>query len=262
MSRRRTSTKDPAGSARAIDNWVASHTAGHITNLLTPAELDNVVAVMVDAIYMNAPWETPFEPSLTSPAPFHVSSGTTTKVPMMSSSQTLYVPASATAALDAAELPYKGEDLSALVLMPPLGQLATFERQLTPAGLSGVVSGLRRQRAEIKLPKFRLKTSIRLNQVLSDMGMGQAFSLEADFAPLSPRPLELSFVVHDAQVNVTEEGTEASAATGGGLTPTAMPAPPPISIVFDHPFLFLVRDNATGTIIFEAQVTAPPAAAG
>ncbi len=98
--------------------------------------------------------------------------------------------------------------------------------------------------------------------MLSGLGIGQAFSPEADFAPLSPRPLELSFVVHDAQMNVNEKGTEASAATGGGLTPTAMPAPPPVTIVFDHPFLFLVRDNATGTVIFEAQVSDPSSAAG
>jgi serpin B len=254
--------QDPAGSARAIDNWVADHTAGHITNLITPSDLENVVAVMVDAIYMDAPWETPFQPSLTAPAPFHVSPATTTKVQMMSSRQTLYVPASATASLDAAELPYKGDDLSAVVLMPPLSQLGTFESRLSPAGLTAIVSGLTRQRAEIKLPKMRLKTSLRLNQVLIDMGMSLAFSREADFSPLSPRPLQLSFVVHDAQVAVTEEGTEASAATGGGLAPTAMPAPPPISIVFDHPFLLLVRDNATGTIIFEALVTNPSLSAG
>jgi serpin B len=181
---------------------------------------------------------------------------------MMSTSQPLDVPVSVTAGLDAVGLPYKGDDLSALVLMPPLGQLRTFESQLGPAGLAGIVSGLRQQRADIKLPKFGLKTSLRLNQVLSDMGMGQAFSSEADFAPISPRPLELSFVVHDAQMNVSEKGTEASAATGGGLTPTAMPAPPPVMIVFDHPFLFLVRDNATGAVIFEAQVSDPSSAEG
>jgi serpin B len=94
------------------------------------------------------------------------------------------------------------------------------------------------------------------------MGMSQAFSSEADFAALSARPLELSFVVHDAQMNVSEKGTEASAATGGGLAPTAMPAPPPVTIVFDHPFLFLVRDNATGAVIFEAQVSNPAPTAG
>jgi serpin B len=164
---------------------------------------------------------------------------------------------SAAASLDAAELPYKGDGLSALVLMPPLGQLGNFESQLSPARLAAIVSGLSLQRADIRLPKFGLETSVRLNQVLSAMGMGQAFSQEADFTPLSPRPLELSFVVHDAQMNVGEKGTEASAATGAGLAPTAMPAPPPVTIVFDHPFLLLVRDNATGTIIFEAQLTDP-----
>lgn len=253
---------DPAGSARAIDSWVAARTAGHITNLLTASELQDVVAVLVDAVYMDAPWQTPFDPSLTTSAPFHVAAGTTTDVPMMSTSQPLDVPVSATADLDAAELPYKGDDMSAVVLMPPLGQLGTFESQLTPAGLSATVAALQQERADIKLPRFRLATSLRLNQVLSDMGMGQAFTPEADFSPLSPRSLDLSFVVHDAQMNVSEKGTEASAATGGGLTPTAMPAPPPVTIVFDHPFLFLVRDNATGAVIFEAQLTDPSSPEG
>ncbi len=253
---------DPVGSAHAIDSWVAARTAGHITNLLTASELQDVVAVLVDAVYLDAPWQTPFDPSLTTPAPFHVAAGTTASVPMMSTSQPLDVPVSATAHLDAAELPYKGDDMSALVLMPPLGQLGAFESQLTPAGLSATVSALQQERADIKLPRFKLATSLRLNQVLADMGMGQAFTPEADFSPLSPRSLDLSFVVHDAQMNVSEKGTEASAATGGGLTPTAMPAPPPVTIVFDHPLLFLVRDNATGALIFEAQLTDPSLSEG
>ena len=253
---------DPAGSARAIDSWVATRTAGHITNLLTASELQDVVAVMVDAVYMDAPWQTPFDPSLTTSAPFHVAPGSTTNVPMMSTSQPLDVPVSATADLDAAELPYKGDDMSAVVLMPPIGRLGRFESQLTPAGLSATVLALQQERADIKLPRFRLATSLRLNQVLSDMGMGQAFTPEADFSALSPRSLDLSFVDHDAQMNVSEKGTEASAATGGGLTPTAMPAPPPVTIVFDHPFLFLVRDNATGAVIFEAQLTDPSSPEG
>jgi serpin B len=253
---------DPAGSARAIDSWVAARTAGHITNLLTASELQDVVAVLVDAVYMDAPWQTPFDPSLTTSAPFHVAAGTTTDVPMMSTSHPLDVPVSATADLDAAELPYKGDDMSAVVLMPPIGRLGRFESQLTPAGLSATVLALQQERADIKLPRFRLATSLRLNQVLSDMGMGQAFTPEADFSALSPRSLDLSFVVHDAQMNVSEKGTEASAATGGGLTPTAMPAPPPVTIVFDHPFLFLVRDNATGAVIFEAQLTDPSSPEG
>jgi serpin B len=211
---------------------------------------------------MDAPWQTPFDPSLTTSAPFHVAPGSTTNVPMMSTSQPLDVPVSATADLDAAELPYKGDDMSAVVLMPPIGRLGRFESQLTPAGLSATVLALQQERADIKLPRFRLATSLRLNQVLSDMGMGQAFTPEADFSALSPRSLDLSFVVHDAQMNVSEKGTEASAATGGGLTPTAMPAPPPVTIVFDHPFLFLVRDNATGAVIFEAQLTDPSSPEG
>ena len=217
---------DPEASAQAINAWVASRTAGHIANLVMPSELRDVVAVVVDAVYLNAPWQTPFDASRTVPAPFHGPAGVTTNVPMMSTSPPLDVPVSVTATLDAAELPFRGDDLSALVLMPPLGQLGAFESRLSPATLRGTVSSLLRQRADIELPKFKLATSLQLNRALSDLGMSQAFSSEADFAPLSPRPLELSFVVHDAQMNVNEKGTEASAATGGGLTPTAMPAPP------------------------------------
>ncbi len=148
---------DPEGSARAIDTWVASRTGGHITNLLTPSQLRDVIAVMVDAVYMNAPWQTPFDPSRTLPAPFHAPSGTVTNVPMMSTSQPLDVPVSVTAALDAAELPYRGDDLSAVVLMPPLGQLGTFESQLSPSGLRQAISSLHPQRADIKLPRFKLR---------------------------------------------------------------------------------------------------------
>ncbi len=254
---------DPAGSARAIDSWVASRTAGHITNLLTPSELQDVVAVMVDAVYMNAPGRRPSIPPDHAGALLCSPPGATTNVPMMSTSQPLDVPVSATADLDAAELPYKGDDMSAVVLMPPIGQLGRFESQLSPGRAQPRQSlALQQERADIKLPRFRLATSLRLNQVLSDMGMGQAFSPEADFCCPIPRSLELSFVVHDAQMNVSEKGTEASAATGGGLTPTAMPAPPPVTIVFDHPFLFLVRDNATGAVIFEAQLTDPSSPEG
>lgn len=248
---------NPAAASEDINRWVASHTAGHITRLVTPAELRNVVAVLVDAVYMDAPWATPFNPSLTVPAPFHVSAAHTEQVPMMSTTTALVVPASATVSLDAAELPYEGKHLSALVLMPPVGQLGSFIARLTPAELAGIVADLRQQRAHIQLPRFTLGTDLILNGVLSAMGMGQAFSREADFSKLSPKSLQLAFVVHDAQMDVTERGTEASAASGAGVAPTAVAPLPALSITFNHPFVFLVRDDATGAVLFEAEVTNP-----
>ena len=254
---------DPAGSARAIDNWVASRTAGHITNLLTPSELQDVVAVMVDAVYMNAPWQTPFDPSLTMPAPFHVAPGSHDARP-----DDVDFPAAGRAGVRHGR---PGRGGTALQGRRPVGARAHAAARATGHVRKPTDPGRARARPSrlctsngpiSSCRSSSSQTSLRLNQVLSDMGMGQAFSSEADFAPLSPRSLELSFVVHDAQMNVSEKGTEASAATGGGLTPTAMPAPPPVTIVFDHPFLFLVRDNATGTVIFEAQLTDPSSAGG
>jgi serpin B len=170
----------------------------------------------------------------------------------------LQLPASTSSALAGAELPYQGYDLSALVLMPPLGQLAVFERQLTPAGLARVVAGLRPRSVDLHMPRFSVTSALTLTQVLSAMGMGQAFANSADFSNLSPNPLKLSFVVQDAQMKVNENGTEASAASAAGVTPTAVRRPQPaLNLFFDHPFLFLVRDDSTGLIIFATQVNNP-----
>jgi serpin B len=249
--------QDPAAAARAINSWVASRTAGHITNLVTPAQLERVVAVLVDAVYMDAPWATPFDASLTAPAPFHLSASTTEQVPTMVTPSLFQAPASSGPGLDAVELAYRGHDLSALVLMPPEGQLSSFEKSLSVARLARIVGGLRLQPVEVNLPKFSLHTALTLNAVLSAMGMEQAFTNSADFSNLSPQPLELSFVVHDAQIEVTEKGTEASAGTAGGAEPTAVERRPPLELFFDHPFLFLVRDDVTGALLFEAQVDNP-----
>jgi serpin B len=216
-----------------------------------------VVAVLVDAVYMDAPWATPFDASLTAPAPFHLSASTTEQVPTMVTPSLFQAPASSGPGLDAVELAYRGHDLSALVLMPPEGQLSSFEKSLSVARLARIVGGLRLQPVEVNLPKFSLHTALTLNAVLSAMGMEQAFTNAADFSNLSPQPLELSFVVHDAQIEVTEKGTEASAGTAGGAEPTAVERRPPLELFFDHPFLFLVRDDVTGALLFEAQVDNP-----
>lgn len=248
---------DPAGAAQAIDNWVSRHTGGHIKRLLNAGQLDHIVAVLVDAVYFNAAWKYPFDPSLTAPRTFHISPSQTTKVPMMTTDEPMDVPVRVTGSLSAAELPYKGGHFQALVVMPALGTLASYEADLSPAKLNALFDGLKAQRADISLPRADLNSNLHLEQVLSAMGMATAFSNNADFSNLSPEPVKIGFVVQDAQVQVDERGTEASAASGAGLRPTAVEAPPPVSVVFNHPYLFLVRDPSTGTVLFEAQVTDP-----
>jgi len=247
---------DPAGAARAIDSWVSSQTRGHINDLVTAPELAQVVAVLVDAVYLSARWATPFDPSQTAEAIFHESGSTSAQVEMMSTPLLFSAPALASKSLGAVELMYKGGHFSALVLMPPLGQLAAFERDLTPSRLAQVLASLQSQAVQVHLPRFSISSSFMLNGALSAMGMGQAFSDAADFSNISPKPLKLAFVVQKAQVKVDESGTEASAASAAGAEPTAVPARP-LELTFDHPFLFFVRDDTTGTVLFEAQVAAP-----
>lgn len=261
---------DPATAAGRINSWVSSHTAGHITRLVDASQLEDMVAVLVDAVYMDARWARAFPTSLTAPASFHISTATSVQVPMMSSGHggdfrvLVGRTPSCRAAVcphgfEAALLPYSGGQLSALLLMPPLGDLHPFESKLTPAVVAQVVASLHQEPALVELPKFSLGSELNLKGVLSAMGMGEAFTPSADFSNLSPEPLQLGFVVHDAQMNVTEEGTEASAASGAGVMPTAVAVPAEPQLVFNHPFLLLVRDDATGTVLFEAQVGNPAA---
>ena len=248
-------SSQPQEVAAAINSWVSRHTSGHITKLVTPEEVQGSAAVLVDAVYLNALWATPFSHSNTAPRPFHVSSSITVNVPMMWAE--MIFAASETPSIDAVELPYQGDHLSALVLMPPLGQLASFESHLTPRAVDKIVSGLHAQSIGLRLPKFSLNSALRLNKVLGAMGMGQAFGPTANFSDMSPKGLQIGFVVHDAQIKVAERGTEASAGSAGGMAGEAVVRSRPVLV--DHPFLFLVHDNATGCILFEAQVTDPAA---
>ncbi len=215
--------------------------------------------MLVDAVYLDAPWARAFPSSLTAPAPFYISQAKSAEVEMMSSGQGARYAVSSGPSLEAALVPYAGAKMSALVLMPPVGQLRHLEAELTPTFVSRVVAGLQVQPATLKLPKFSVSSELSLGKVLSSMGMGQAFTPSADFSHLSPQPMHLSFVVHDAQMVVSEKGTEASAATGTGIVATAVPARPTPEVVFNHPFVFLVRDNVSGAVLFEAQVGDPGA---
>ena len=248
--------EDPSGSAREVNKWVSSHTGGHINNLVNPLQLTNVVALLVDAIYMSALWATPFDASATAVAAFHVNTSLVVKVPTMSTPLFFNAPAVVSPSLDAAELAYKGGHFAALLIMPPLGAISNYERSFTPARLSQVIGALRPEALDLRVPKFSLTTKLLLNNVLSAMGMHLAFSDHADFSNISVNPVMLAFVVHQAQIKVNEKGTEASAATAAGIEPTAYPAHR-AELDFDHPFLFIVRDVDSGAVLFEAQVVNP-----
>jgi serpin B len=153
------------------------------------------------------------------------------------------------------ELAYAGKDLSMIVFVPrKVDGLAEFERTLTADKLDEWLSKLKENEIDdVALPKFKLTTGFELGQTLSAMGMPLAFTNGADFSAMSASErLFISKVIHQAFVDVNEEGTEAAAATGIEMRPTSFSM-----FVVDHPFVFLIRDNRSGSLLFMGRVTNP-----
>jgi serpin B len=161
--------------------------------------------------------------------------------------------------LQVLEMPYVGQELSMVVLLPkePDG-IGELEKALTAENVSKWLSGVRRQEVIVAVPKFKMTHKFSLGAVLQAMGMTEAFSKQADFSGMTGRrDLFISAVVHQAYVDVNEEGTEAAAATGVTMKLTAI-APGKVPVFrADHPFLFLIRDIRSGSILFLGRMMNP-----
>jgi serpin B len=162
--------------------------------------------------------------------------------------------------VDLLELPYGGNDISMVVLLPKdVDGLSKLEAQLTPETVRSWTSKLRNRKVQVYFPKFKMTSEFTMSDTLRTMGMPLAFSNQADFSGISAdEALKISEVVHKAFVDVNEEGTEAAAATGVILAPTSAisPTKPPVFRA-DHPFVFLIRDNRTGAVLFLGRIVNP-----
>ncbi len=253
---------DLTGATDAINQWTSEHTKGLIKQLFSPGGLTpTTVLVLADAVFFHADWAYRFE-SATSDRPFYLATGGTENVPFLSSepvnsTKALRAPVSTTGKYVAVELPYAGKKLSALVVMPTGTSLSQFVSSLTPASLGQIVSSMSSELVDFSMPTFTLRSDNQLNQTLSSMGMSQAFETGADFRKINAMvPLEVDTVEQHAYLQVTPKGTTAAAATGIGVIATATQGGTQ-PIVIDHPFLFLLRDNVTGAILFESMVENP-----
>ena len=245
---------------RAINAWVEETTNDKIQDLFTPGVLDEITRlVLVNAIYFRGFWEAKFDAEATRDAPFTLPGGETADVPMMHREDAFAY--AETAAAQILELPYRGGDLSMVVVLPRAKDgLPTLETSLSAAGLRAWTESLARARVSVHLPRFSITSQFSLADALEAMGMADAFSVrDADFSAMTgDRDLFISAVVHKAFVAVDEEGTEAAAATGVvmGLRSVAVPRPPRVFRA-DHPFLFLIRHRPTGAILFLGRVNDP-----
>jgi serpin B len=247
---------DTQAAADAMNAWAAQATHGKITKFIDPQQLDDARLVLANAVYLDAKWAQPFDKSATAPAPFFVTPTGPVDVPTMHETTSLAVAEGGGYA--AVALPYAGNKLEMDVIMP--NDFASFERSLDPAKLNAIVSSMRTGEVALSLPKFELRASFpNLKQPLEQLGIRAAFG-NADLSGIDgQRDLFLSAVVHETFVHVDEEGTVAAAVTGGVMTATAIARPEPIRI--DHPFVFVIRDVATGAILFVGHVMNPRAAA-
>jgi serpin B len=248
----------PETARQGINAWVAARTQNLIGNLFPPGTITHqTAAVLANAIYLAAHWANPFTRARTAPGPFYPGAGAPVHMPFMTEAPTEFAYARH-AGYRAIDLPYLNSTLSMLLVMPAPGTLATFERALTEPELARVERSLSPRRVDLHLPRFELKFDTALNTVLSHLGMPIAFTDAANFSGMTGQTqLKIAAVEHAADLKVDEQGTVAAAATGISVEPTAVPVGPTTTLRLDHPFLAFLRDDATGAILFVAQVTNP-----
>lgn len=239
-----------------INTWVEQKTEGKIEDLLVPGTVTaDTRLVLANAVYFKGAWESPFDAKRTAAADFTLAGGEKVSVPFMNQKARFgYVSDDRVTALS---MPYAGGDVSMVVLLPTeAGGLAALERDLTRERLDAWVGAMRRLEVTTALPKFQMTSELGLADTLSAMGMRRVFTRDADLSGISEgKGLALTAVVHKAFVDVNEEGTEAAAATGGVVGVTSVQNP----VVFraDRPFLFVVRHEPTGTVLFIGRVVDP-----
>lgn len=250
----------PDPSRATINNWVADQTDQHIQNLLAPGVIDDTTRlVLTNAIYFKAPWANPFDKKRTIDGPFTLLDGSTVTAPMMSNMAEFgYVSGDG---YQAVELLHDAGTTSMVILLPAAGRFEEFQAGLTGARLDEIVASLQRQKVDLTMPRFTFDSpGISLADTLAAMGMPAAFSPgQADFSGMDgSHSLFLSAVVHKAFIAVDEEGSEAAAATAAVVGVTSM-QPQPARVAVDRPFVFLIRDLKTGTVLFLGQVLDPTA---
>ena len=248
---------DPEAARELINLWVEAQTNEKIRDLIPEGVLNELTRLVItNAVYFKAAWLSPFDPANTKNGSFTLLDGTQADVPMMhqSSSMRAYVSQD----VQAVELPYEGGTYSMVALMPTAGSLDTFEQSLTAESLQGILNQLERASVTLSMPKFKFDAAFALNDALEGMGMTDAFDpMKANFSGMDgTTSLYISSALHKAFVDVNEEGTEAAAATAVAIGLTSAPGQS-YTIMLDHPFLFLIRDNATGTLLFVGRMADP-----
>jgi serpin B len=245
-----------------INAWTAQHTNDRIRDLFAPGSIESATRlILTSAIYFYGKWALPFDPAATRTEPFQLGEGRTLDAKFMhQKADFLY---GETPDAQMLEMKYQGTPLALDIVLPKatngLAGLPELERSLNADMLAASFSALASRKVEAVIPKFRAESAFSLRDMLSHMGMQDAFGGAADFSGISGRrDLFVGDVVHKAFVDVSEQGTEAAAATGVKMRMLAMRPRPETVFRADHPFAFFIRDTSSGVILFEGRLLQPP----
>jgi len=243
-------------SRQTINRWVEEQTNDRIKELLHEGDIDELTRlVLTNAIYFKGRWLLQFDPEDTKELEFTTINGEKKSVPMMSLREEFNY-----AEIDGCqilEMLYEGEDLSMIFILPE--DIRSAEENLTVEKLSEWKDAMVKQEVDVLIPGFKLETRYYMKETLKEMGMILPFSLSADFSGMDGTlNLMIDKVIHQAFIEVNEEGSEAAAATAVVIKLKAAPAPAPVFRA-DHPFIFLIQQRDTGNILFMGRVGDPGA---
>lgn len=241
-----------------INSWVEDKTHDKIKDLIAKGMIGETTRlVLVNAIYFKGKWQSPFRQNVTRKDLFSINDSVTDSAKFMNKMWRYKYYKDER--IQAIEIPYMGGNISMLILLPnEINGIDKFEKKLDDAYYSKIINSKLYAEINLSLPQFKITLGSVLNTPLSEMGMPAAFSDTADFSGIANERLKIGFVVHKAFINVSEEGTEAAAATDVGMMLlTAAPPRSSIPFIANHPFIFIIKDNATGNILFMGRVTNP-----
>ena len=251
---------NPVEAAAIINQWVENQTNGLIKDLITADAISPLTAlILTNAIYFKGIWETQFDPVNTTNRTFEVSAGTSIEAPTMNlvgTEDVFYY--TETDDLQILELPYTGDNISMIILLPKNNDLSPVINTIESDMFSEWIGSMVETNVDIYLPKFKVETSYSLSDYLIELGMNISFTSSADFSGITGgRDLFISKVIHKAFIDVNEEGTEAAAATAVIMELTVNDGSSRIVFDCNHPFMYLIQHKQTGTILFMGSINDP-----
>ena len=238
-----------------INAWISEQTEGKIEDILDESDIPlETIIVLTNAIYFSANWRIQFDQEDTYDDAFYLPDGSEITVPMMH--QTDYFYYTVGDGYQSIDLKYDNGDLSMIAILPDADNFEDFESSLSSELVDEIIDSMEHDQVVLTMPRFDFESDFSLKEVLETMGMTDAFDDgKADFSGITEEAIWLSDVIHQATITVDEEGTEAAAASCVIAVLGMSEDPPEINL--DHPFIFLIRDNVTGTILFAGRVMNP-----